>query len=35
MGRTCSTNGEKRITYKILVGEPDGMTKKTKTRVDG
>jgi hypothetical protein len=23
MGRTCSTNGEKRITYRILVGEPE------------
>jgi hypothetical protein len=24
MGRTCSTNGEKRNAYKILVGKPQG-----------
>jgi hypothetical protein len=24
MGRECSTNGEKRNTYRILVGKPDG-----------
>jgi hypothetical protein len=24
MGRTCSTNGEKRNAYKILVGKPEG-----------
>jgi hypothetical protein len=24
MGRTCSTNGEKRHAYRILVGEPEG-----------
>jgi hypothetical protein len=24
MGRTCSTNGEKRNAYGILVGEPEG-----------
>jgi hypothetical protein len=24
MGRTCSTNGEKRNTYGILVGKPEG-----------
>jgi hypothetical protein len=24
MGRTCSTNGEKRNAYKILVGSPEG-----------
>jgi hypothetical protein len=24
MGRACSTNGEKRNTYKILVGKPEG-----------
>jgi hypothetical protein len=23
MGRTCSTNGEKRIAYRILVGKPE------------
>jgi hypothetical protein len=24
MGRACSTNGEKRNIYRILVGKPDG-----------
>jgi hypothetical protein len=24
MGRTCSTNGEKRNGYRILVGKPEG-----------
>jgi hypothetical protein len=24
MGRACSTNGEKRNEYRILVGKPDG-----------
>jgi hypothetical protein len=24
MGRACSTNGEKRNAYSILVGEPEG-----------
>jgi hypothetical protein len=24
MGRACSTNGEKRNTYRILVGRPEG-----------
>jgi hypothetical protein len=24
MGRTCSTNGEKRNAYRILVGKPEG-----------
>jgi hypothetical protein len=24
MSRTCSTNGEKRNAYRILVGKPDG-----------
>jgi hypothetical protein len=24
MGRSCSTNGVKRNTYKILVGKPEG-----------
>jgi hypothetical protein len=24
MGRVCSTNGEKRNTYRILVGKPEG-----------
>jgi hypothetical protein len=24
MGRECSTNGEKRNAYKILVGKPEG-----------
>jgi hypothetical protein len=25
MGRACSTNGEKRNVYRILVGKPEGM----------
>jgi hypothetical protein len=24
MGRTCSTNGERRNAYRILVGNPEG-----------
>jgi hypothetical protein len=24
MGETCSTNGEKRNAYRILVGKPEG-----------
>jgi hypothetical protein len=24
MGRACSTNGDKRNTYRILVGNPEG-----------
>jgi hypothetical protein len=24
MGRACSTNGEKRNAYRILLGEPEG-----------
>jgi hypothetical protein len=24
MGRACSTNGEKRDAYRILVGKPEG-----------
>jgi hypothetical protein len=24
MGKTCSTNGEKRNVYRILVGKPEG-----------
>jgi hypothetical protein len=24
MGRACSTNGEKRNAYRILVGKPEG-----------
>jgi hypothetical protein len=31
MGRTCSTNVEKRNAYKILVGKPEETTGKTKT----
>jgi hypothetical protein len=26
MGRACSTNGEKRNAYSILVGKPEGKT---------
>jgi hypothetical protein len=25
VGRACSTNGEKKIAYRILVGKPEGM----------
>jgi hypothetical protein len=32
MGRVCSTNGEKRDVYRILVGKPEGKTtRKTET----
>jgi hypothetical protein len=33
MDRACSTNGEKRNTYRILTGKPEGKrpTRKTKT----
>jgi hypothetical protein len=31
MDRACSTNGEKRNAYRILVGEPEETTRKTKT----
>jgi hypothetical protein len=33
MGRACSTNGEKRDAYRILVGKPEGRkaTRKTMT----
>jgi hypothetical protein len=24
LGRACSTNGEKKIAYRILVGKPEG-----------
>jgi hypothetical protein len=27
MGRTCSTNREKRNSYRILMGKPEGKTK--------
>jgi hypothetical protein len=27
MGRACSTNGEKRNAYRILVGKPEGKHK--------
>jgi hypothetical protein len=32
MGGPCSTNGEKRNAYRLLVGKPEGeTTRKTKT----
>jgi hypothetical protein len=31
MGRACSTNGEKRNAYRILVGKLEETTRKTKT----
>jgi hypothetical protein len=34
MGWSCSTNGENRNTYRLLVGKPEGRketTRKTKT----
>jgi hypothetical protein len=32
MGRPCSTNGEKRNAYRLLVGKPERKsTRKTKT----
>jgi hypothetical protein len=30
MGRACSTNGEKRNAYRILMGKQEGTTKITK-----
>jgi hypothetical protein len=30
MGRACSTNGEKRNVYRILVGKPEETTRKAK-----
>jgi hypothetical protein len=37
MGRACSTNGEKRKAYRILVGKPERKetTRKIKTYVGG
>jgi hypothetical protein len=38
MGRACSTNGEKRNAYRLLVGKPLGFlgaTRKTKMYVVG
>jgi hypothetical protein len=32
MGRAYSTNGEKRKTYRIIVGKPDGKKKLERTR---
>jgi hypothetical protein len=32
MGRACSTNGEKRNAYKILVGNPEGKRPLRKPR---
>jgi hypothetical protein len=32
MGRACSTNGEKRNAYRILVGKPEGKRPLGRTR---
>jgi hypothetical protein len=32
MGSTCSTNGEKRNAYRILVGKPEGKTPLRRLR---
>jgi hypothetical protein len=32
MGRACSTNGEKRKAYRILVGKPEGRRPLGKPR---
>jgi hypothetical protein len=32
MGRACSTNGEKRNAYRILVGRPDGKSSLGRPR---
>jgi hypothetical protein len=33
IGRACSMNGEKRNTYKILVGKPEGKKPLRRTRL--
>jgi hypothetical protein len=35
MDRACSTNGEKRNAYKILVGRPKGKRPLGRSRQDG
>jgi hypothetical protein len=35
MGRACSTNGEKRNAYRILVGKPEGKRPLGKPRHRG
>jgi hypothetical protein len=35
MGRACSTNGEKRNAYRILVGKPEGKRTLGKGRRSG
>jgi hypothetical protein len=32
MGRACSTNGEKKNAYRILVGKPEGKSQLGRTR---
>jgi hypothetical protein len=32
MGRACSTNGEKRNAYRILVGKPEGKRPRPRHR---
>jgi hypothetical protein len=35
MGRTCSTNGEERNAYRILVGKPEGKRSLSDQDVGG
>ena len=35
MGRTCSTYGERRCAYRVLVGKPDGRNHLEDRGVDG
>jgi hypothetical protein len=35
MGRACSTNGEKRIAYRVLVGKQEGKRPVGKQDVGG
>jgi hypothetical protein len=32
MGRACSTNGEKRNAYRVLVGKPEGKRRRGRPR---
>jgi hypothetical protein len=35
MGRTCSTNGEKRNAYRILMGKPERKRKLGRPNIGG
>jgi hypothetical protein len=35
MGRACSTNGEKRNAYRVLVGNPEGKSPQGRLDVGG